>query len=165
MQLKGMRLALGISMALIGLCGLALALQVLVTSNYHIAVGDASDGGWFNDWRKSWYGRESSVTLPTAKGAQADTYRWTAKEASLEFAPLLQGIPYQLRMRALSQIDGFDATGMRLAANGEVLYEGMLPDPKRLRIVSVLVPPRAFVGDSIPFSIGVLHPIYPPDAR
>src|SRR5690349_13148733 len=85
MQLKGMRLALGMTMALIGLCALALALQVLVTSNYHIAVGDASDGGWFNDWRKSWYGRESSATLPTAKGAQADTYRWTAKEASLEF--------------------------------------------------------------------------------
>src|SRR4029079_14525367 len=58
MQLKGIRLALGITTALFGLCGLALVLQVLVTSNYHIAVGDASDGGWFNDWRKSWYGRE-----------------------------------------------------------------------------------------------------------
>jgi hypothetical protein len=165
MQLKGMRLALGITAALIGLCGLALVLQVRATSNYHIAVGDASDGGWFNDWRKSWYGRESSTTLPTAKGAQADTYRWTAKEASLEFAPLLSGIPYQLRMRALSQIDGFEATGMRIAAHGEVLYEGMPPDPKRLRIVSILIPPRVFAGDSIPLSIGVVRPIYPPDAR
>lgn len=124
-----------------------------------IAVGTPEDSAWLPDGvDKGWYPREASSSLPTARGLEPDTYRWTNALADLDFVPVVPGVSYLLRLRMLNQGAGLPPAGLRILAGDQLLYAGITPEPAQLRVVRLLIPRDATFSDQLRLRLGGFDP-------